>query len=547
LQPHIEVTAGWDGFFNNGLGQKPSNVIKVDSDVDVEPAIAASIASRQLKIEDLSCRPVSPVEIKPGFSKTRLLGDGNSAKAYDVLDEITGFHSSTNVDLRPLGVNVPRRQIRRNHGKSALVTHPVPRVSTAMVRHLQKGHTVQLPELLLPAGNLSKLKMAIRYGADAVYAGASGFSMRPDGVSLDLAILAEAVRFTHDAGKKFYIAVNSLLFERDMPKLEGWLRETADIAFDAIILSDLGAFSLVRTHRPELDIHISTQMSVANSHSAGLLLELGAKRVILARECSIAEASDIAKATNAEIEVFVHGAMCMAISGRCLISAYTCGHNGSAGDCKQSCRWDWQLVERTRPDERFDVYEQDGQTVFLGSRDLCLIEHIPTLVQSGVCSLKVEGRMKSEYYAATVARAYREALDSYAADPEGYKYDPNWLAELEAVSHRPYGTGFAFGYPMQDPLSLQSPRARVSTHELVGYVHGIEAGRTLVEVKNPFRPGDELEWIAPNLPGGTVSVQHVWDEDGLPLERTVSARVVRVAWTDQPGGLPGHAILRRPK
>ena len=402
-----------------------------------------------------------------------------------------------------------------------------------------------LPELLLPAGTIAKLRMALRYGADAVYAGAAGLSLRANDAALDLDDLARATDLAHGAAKKLYVAINSLLFDRDLPALDAWLDETADIPFDAVILSDLGALAAVQERRPELQIHISTQMSVANSRAARLLRDAGAQRVVLARECSLKDAAEVARESGVEVEVFVHGAMCMAVSGRCLISAHLCGHSGSRGHCKHSCRWEWQLVEKKRPGEAIPVFEVGQQTIFLGSKDLCMIEHIPELVRSGVCSLKVEGRMKSEYYVAAVARVYRAALDAYGDDPEGYVLDPRWLDELNAVSHRPYCTGFAFGYPSDAPQDLQTHNRPVSTCQTVAYVLPSVGDEYQLEVKNPFRPGDELEWIGPSNATGVVQIGRIRDDEGNDLERTISATIVSTELSGSPAPLPEHAILRR--
>ncbi|MCK5528954.1 MAG: U32 family peptidase, partial [Kiritimatiellae bacterium] len=274
---------------------------------------------------------------------------------------------------------------------------------------------MKLPELLLPAGNMSKLRMAIAYGADAVYIGANGLSMRPDESSFAAEELAEAVEYTHKNGCKLYVAINTLMYNEDFPLIKAWLEETSDISFDAVIVSDPGAFSLVQEIRPDMEIHISTQLSTANTKSASFWKSAGASRVVLARECTLAHAAEVSRDSGVEVEVFVHGAMCVAVSGRCLLSAHLCGKSGARGECKHSCRWEWDLIEKSRPDEKYSILETGRETILFGSTDLCMIEHIPQLVESGIVSLKVEGRMKSEYYVASVARVYRDALDRYAA------------------------------------------------------------------------------------------------------------------------------------
>jgi len=399
-----------------------------------------------------------------------------------------------------------------------------------------------IPELLMPAGNLSKLRMALAYGADAVYVGASGLSMRPDVSSFDVGELAQGVELAHQAGKKCYVAVNSLIFQEDLAPLETWLEATRPIPMDAVILSDVGALALVRAKRPDLELHISTQLSTSNVHAARFWGQGGATRVVLARECTLADAMEIALDSGVQVEIFVHGAMCMAVSGRCLLSAHLCGQSGSKGRCKQTCRWEWQLVESKRPGETFPVFETGRETIFLGSTDLCLIEHIPELVGSGVRSLKVEGRMKSEYYVASVARVYRAALDRFAADPARYELDPSWLRELEAVSHRPYAKGFAFGYPAHDPASLQTHNTPVSTCEVLGFPEHEESGAYAVTVKNPFVAGETVEWIAPGTAYGITEVVGILDEAGQELERALCGTRVHVRFSTP---LPDLSIFRR--
>lgn len=401
---------------------------------------------------------------------------------------------------------------------------------------------MNLPELVLPAGSLRKMKYAIAYGADAVYAGVEGLSMRPDDSSFSLDQLAEGAAYTHNQDRKFYAAINCLMSEADLQPLADWLNESREIPLDAVIVGDLGALALVRKLRPELPVHISTQMSTANSAAAELLAGLGAKRIVLARECSLAEAKTISAAASAEIEIFVHGAMCVAVSGRCLLSAYLCGHSGSKGDCKHSCRWEWEVVERKRPDETLTLSETERGTIFLGSTDLCLIQHLPALVESGVSALKVEGRMKSEYYAAVVASVYRAALDS-CADSARYNYEPAWKRELEAVSHRPFGEGFAFGYPKERPESIQATTGMTSTHDVVGYIEDSCDGACTVAVKNPFQKGESLEWFAPGGQSGDLVVESI-QHQGVQAERARCATTVTSVFAGHQS-LPPMAILRR--
>ena len=409
-----------------------------------------------------------------------------------------------------------------------------------------------LPELLLPAGNLAKLRTALAYGADAVYVGAAGLSMRPDEAAFTVDQLGEAVDSAHRVGRRIYVALNTLMFDGDLDPLRTWVEETRALAMDAVIVSDPGGMTAIRERRPDLNIHVSTQASTANSGTAAFWKSAGASRVVLARECSLDAAKTIAGTSGVDVEVFVHGAMCVAVSGRCLLSAHMCGQSGNRGACKHSCRWEWELTERKRPGETFSVLQTERETVFFGSTDLCLVEHIPLLVESGVRALKVEGRMKSEYYVANVARVYRNALDRYACDPAGFVVDPGWLAELEAVSHRSYGTGFAFGYPNGQPESIQTHNAPESTCDVLGYVVEATDGRHTIDVKNPFTVGETVEWIAPTAAAsgsladsqGTVTVAEIIGDNGKPRERSHCGTRATVSFTDG-HRFPLYSCLRR--
>lgn len=404
----------------------------------------------------------------------------------------------------------------------------------------------RLPELLAPAGSLDKLQAALAYGADAVYVGGQGLSMRPDSASFSVEDLARAVAETHRQGRRLYVAVNSLLMDDQLDALEAWVEATRDLPLDAVIVSDAGAVEILRTQRPDLRLHISTQQSTANPRAVAFWQRNGASRVVLARECTLEQTAAMARRAGIEIEIFVHGAMCVAYSGRCLLSAHLCGKNGSMGECKHACRWEWQLVEQQRPGQSLPVFETGRETIFLGSTDLCLIEHLPTLVQSGVASLKIEGRMKSAYHVANVTRVYRAALDRYAEDPKGWTCDPRWVEELESVSHRPYGTGFAFGYPPDRPDALQSNSRPISRCDLAALVLEQRPGGLLVEAKSVMRPGDTLEWIGPGMTDGVLTVTGVADEQHQAREQTVAGYR---AWVDLAGdaALPPHAMLRSRK
>lgn len=404
--------------------------------------------------------------------------------------------------------------------------------------------TIQLPELLIPAGTFRKLQVAIEYGADAVYVGAAGFSMRPDQSAFDANGLEEAVDYTHQKQKRIYVGINSLIMQEEMSALQVFLQETKHIPFDALIVADPGALMLVRQIRHDVEIHISTQMSTANTLAAKFWKEAGASRVVLARECTLDETQRITEESELPVEIFVHGTMCMAISGRCLLSAYTTGHDASKGDCKNTCRWQWEVSESKRPNESFPVLQTEKNTVIFSSKDLCLLEHIPAVVQSGAASLKIEGRMKSEYYVGAVTRAYRAALDSYASDPGHFVVDPSWIVDVNSVRHHPYSSGFAFGYPHEAPETLQSPKAEPGTYQFVGIIKDVVDQAYLIDMKNPVVVNETLEWIGPGSKSGTARIASITDVKGKPLERANPGSQVYIKLADDIS-LSKHYLFRR--
>lgn len=301
------------------------------------------------------------------------------------------------------------------------------------------------PELVAPAGDLEKLKTAIEYGADAVYAGGEGFNLRMGASNLTLPEIKEATDWVHRREKKIYIVLNIFARNYHIRGVRAYLEKLAEIPVDAVIVSDPGIFLTVREIVPHIPVHVSTQANTTNIKSVEFWHQLGVKRTVLARELTLGEIKEITHSKKAETEIFVHGAMCMSYSGRCLLSSFMSNRHANLGDCSHSCRWQYVLQEEKRPQETFPIVEDESGTFILSSKDLCMIEHIPELVLAGVTAWKIEGRMKSQYYVAAVTRIYREALDRYLADPHGYVYDPRWTTELEKVSHREYGTGFFFG------------------------------------------------------------------------------------------------------
>lgn len=298
------------------------------------------------------------------------------------------------------------------------------------------------PELLAPAGDIDKLKIALDYGADAVYLGGENFGLRAQAGNFNLDNLRIAVEETHKRGKKLYLTLNAYLFEAQMPALEEYLERLRPLNLDAYIVSDPGVLRRIKELDPQREIHLSTQANTLNAAACNFWHQYGVERVNLGRELPLQDISSIRHATEMGLEVFVHGAMCVAYSGRCLLSTALTGRSANSGACAQPCRWNYALVEETRPEQAFGIEEDAHGTYIMNSRDLCLLEHIPSLINAGIDSLKIEGRMKTLYYVATVTRVYRAAIDAYVADPEHYRCDPVWRKELDKVSHRPYTSDF---------------------------------------------------------------------------------------------------------
>ncbi len=350
------------------------------------------------------------------------------------------------------------------------------------------------PELLMPAGDLQKLKTAIRFGADAVYLGTEDFGLRAHAGNFNLEDLQTARELTREAGVAIYLTLNASLRPGEFVALEQLLERLKPLALDAYIVADPGVLTSIRKLDPHRPIHISTQANSCNPQTAEFWRLAGATRLNLARELTLDDIRAFAGQTELELECFVHGAMCVAHSGRCLISAALNERSANRGDCSQPCRWHYQLTEQTRPNEPMDIEEDFRGSYFFNSRDLCLVEQLPELIAAGVHSFKVEGRMKSLYYVATTARIYRDAIDRLWEDPAAI--DPRWREELEKVSHRPYDTGFLLG--TEDAKVHPSDTHYIRTHDFVGFVRR-DASGLWVEGRNRFLLGDELELIGPRM------------------------------------------------
>ncbi len=399
-------------------------------------------------------------------------------------------------------------------------------------------------ELLAPAGNLSRLKVALAYGADAVYAGGDAFSLRVRAKNFTDEELKEAIRYTHSLGKKFYLALNVILHNDDIEEFIKYLKDVRKLKPDAFIISDLGAFNLAKTYAPEVPIHVSTQANNVNYMTVDAWHKMGAERVVLARELSFEEVRTIKDRTSPELELeaFIHGAMCISYSGRCLLSGYMTGRESNSGDCAHPCRWNYTLMEERRPGEHFPVYENDRGTFIFNSKDMCMIEHIPELINSGVTSFKIEGRVKTEFYVATVVGAYRRAIDAYLKNPDEYKFNPAWTEELSKVSNRGYTTGFWLGKPDGNSQNT-SDGGYVRTYDLGALFERNENGKCVFIQKNKLSIGETVEVLSPNNEPFSFTIDKMWDENDIEIEN--APHPMQVFKLDLGKELPEFSMLRK--
>jgi len=368
-------------------------------------------------------------------------------------------------------------------------------------------------ELLSPAGDWERLEMALHYGADAVYLAGKEFGLRASAGNFDRDALVRAVELAHGMGRRVYVTCNTLPREDELNRLPAYLEFLQEAGPDALIIADLGVLALAKRFAPKLHLHVSTQLGVVNSATANVLYAMGADTVVLARELPLEEIRRIRANTPAELrlEAFVHGAMCVSFSGRCLLSNYMTGRDGNRGECAQPCRWKYSLMEEKRPGQYFGVEEDDQGTYIMNSNDLCMIEHLQDLTEAGVSSFKIEGRMKSAYYAAVVTNAYRHAVDAVAA---GDPVPKIWVRETEMVSHRPYCTGFYLG---GEPGQCCDGTYETGA-DIVAVVEDCdEEGNALLTQRNKFLPGDELELLTPDDEPLQFTVAELFDEEGEPI------------------------------
>lgn len=377
---------------------------------------------------------------------------------------------------------------------------------------------VMHPELLAPAGSLAKLKVAVDYGADAVYLGGNRLNLRAFAENFSDEEIREGIRYAHERGRRVYMTLNVFPHNEDLTGLEDYLLNAQAMGIDALIVSDPGIIMTCREVIPGMELHLSTQANNVNYKSAVFWHQNGIKRIVLARELSLAEIRElIAKVPDTlEIEAFVHGSMCMAYSGRCLLSSYMVGRDANRGECAQPCRYRYYLVEEKRLDQPMEILEDERGSYIMNSKDLCMIEHIPELMESGIVSLKIEGRMKSEYYVAAIVKAYRQAMDQYLADPKGYRYDPRWMELLEKVSHRKYHTGFYFG---RENSQIYESSTYVRDYDIVAQVLREEPGkRYFMLEKNRIYPHTEVEVLRAQGDVFKTTLSDFKDEEGNPIE-----------------------------
>ena len=394
-------------------------------------------------------------------------------------------------------------------------------------------------ELLSPAGDMERLKMSVLYGADAVYLAGTDFGMRSFAGNFSPEELPKAVDFAHSHGVKVHVTVNTMPRNGEIATLPAYLEQLDSAGVDALIVADMGAFTLAGKYAPHCQRHISTQQSVANYECAKAWYDLGAQRVVLARELNLEEIREIRAKTPKELEVetFGHGAMCVSYSGRCLLSNYMTGRDSNRGECAQPCRYQYALMEEKRPGEYFPVYEDEKGTYILNSRDMCMIDHLGDLIDAGVDCIKIEGRAKSAYYAAIITGAYRHCIDAVAA---GKEIDPVWRGEVDHVSHRIYSTGFYYGYPGQYTENSRYIRQ----WQVCAIVESCdENGLALCSLRNKFHEGDELEIVGPDLKPFPITAGSMTDLEGKALEEPRTPQMQ--FYLPLPQSVPPYTILRR--
>ncbi|MBM7624661.1 peptidase U32 family protein [Sporohalobacter salinus] len=403
-----------------------------------------------------------------------------------------------------------------------------------------------IPELLAPAGNLEKLKIAVLYGADAVYIGGELYNLREAADNFTMEDLKKGLEFAHNRGVKVYVTVNLIPHNDDFEGLPEYIAKLGNFGVDAVIVADPGVLSIVQEVAPDMEIHLSTQANNVNWRSLQFWQKQGVERVILARELSINEIKEINKRVDVKTESFIHGAMCISYSGRCLLSNYMINRDANRGECAQSCRWEYTLMEAERPGEYYPIVEDDAGTYIFNSKDLCMIEHIPELMTTGVSSFKIEGRMKSLHYVATVVNTYRQALDEWAEDPEGYTYKEEWLEELKKISHRHYTTGFYFGKPRSEGQNYETS-SYVRNYDFMGIVQEYlpETEEAVIEVRSKFFEGDKVEFFGSETDSFIEELEYIKNEEGELISDAPHPHQLITVKVEQP--VNKYDLVRRKK
>ena len=401
-------------------------------------------------------------------------------------------------------------------------------------------------ELLIPASSLEVLKIAVIYGADAVYIGGEVFGLRAKAKNFSMVDMAEGIQFAHEHGVKVYVTANILAHNGDLEGVREYFTQLKEIKPDALIISDPGIYTIAKEICPEIERHISTQANNTNYGTYQFWWNQGAKRVVTARELSLNEIAEIRKniPDEMEIETFVHGAMCISYSGRCLLSNYFTGRDANQGACTHPCRWKYAVVEEKRPGEYLPVYENERGTYIFNSKDLCMIEHIPELIEAGIDSFKIEGRMKTALYVATVARTYRKAIDDYLTSPEKYKENMDWyLEQISNCTYRQFTTGFFFGKPSEES-QIYDNNTYIKEYTYLGIVgERNEEGLYQIEQRNKFSVGEQIEVMKPDGRNIPVTVKRIVDEDGNEMESAPHPK--QVLYIDLGQELEMYDILRR--
>lgn len=405
---------------------------------------------------------------------------------------------------------------------------------------------MRIPELLVPASSLEVLQVAVIFGADAVYIGGEAFGLRAKAKNFSKEDMSEGVRFAHEHGVKVYVTANILAHNQDLEGVRKYFEELREIGPDALIISDPGVYQIAKEVCPEIERHISTQANNTNYGTYQFWYQMGAKRVVTARELSLEEIREIRSRIpeDMEIETFIHGAMCISYSGRCLLSNYLTGRDSNQGACTHPCRWEYSVMEESRPGEYFPVYENERGTFIFNSKDLCMIEHIPDLINAGIDSFKIEGRMKTALYVATVARTYRKAIDDYLKDPALYEENMSWYQEqISNCTYRQFTTGFFYGKPTQE-AQIYDNNTYIKEYTYLGIVGETnEEGKYCISQRNKFSVGEQIEVMKPNGDNIEATVKSIQDEEGNQMESAPHPK--QILYIDLGIKLDRYDILRR--